>query len=84
MENICIMRKMGECAGYNIGKCIGLENCKYGKSREEQRAIEAKVVQGIQERMPYLYRDVKSLVDPGKTLIWADDHNALRVELRRV
>ena len=81
MEDKCIMCKFDQCTGYTIGRCKGLENCKYGKSREQQKAIEARVVDGIKTRMPYLYHNVVSLADPGKVLIWADDHNRRRVKM---
>ena len=80
MEEKCIMCKFDQCHGYTIGRCIGLENCKYGRSMAEQRAIEDKLVDSIQTRMPYLYRNVISLVEPGKVLIWANEHNRLRAE----
>lgn len=59
----CIMNKNGYCTGYTINVCKGLEKCKFGKSVEQQKAIEESIVKHIIKDGGYLYNPLRSRVD---------------------
>ena len=65
----CIMSKNDICNGYDLGRCAGnKENCKFKKTKEEQRSIERKIVRRLETEGGYLYRPFISLVTGAEIL----------------
>lgn len=74
----CIMELKGDCTGYTLGRCKGMEKCKFGKTKIQQKTIEEAIVRHIITDGGYLYYPLKSRID-GSMLLPAGTYVGLEV-----
>ena len=74
----CVMELNGYCTGYTFEKCKGLEKCKFGKSKLQQKAIEEAIVKHVITDGAFLYNPLKSRID-GAVLLPAGEYVGMEV-----